>query len=473
VQQQEVQAKPLSLWHHADFRRLWISDTISQFGGQFSGWAIPTIAAFVLGATPLEFGILTAAGMAPWLLFALPVGTWVDRRRRRPIMIVANIGRAIALASIPAAWFFRNVSFSLLPSSSNGPVFSPFNLGLLYIVAFTVGLLTVFFDISYQSYLPSLVDREQLIEGNSKLEGTRAVAQVAGPTISGTAIQLVTLPASPLACLGDAVGFLSSSLFLSRITREEIVPDNPNKPSVLSQMKEGLSVVFGDTRLRSIAGSTSTSNFFGTAVFTLIFLFASQGLKIDPNYVPIILAVGASIGSLGALFGAFVAGRLGRLLGVGRIIIISMFIATAGSLFLAYDVPALAIPIPALSEIFPQIRFTTVSIPTALIIFFVLTSWGSVVYNVNQVSLRQAIVPLKLQGRMNATMRFLVWGTIPLGGITAGILGTVYGVGTAVTIAAFGGLLAGLWVLFSPVRKLREIPMNPVTSTTAGDISTS
>ena len=150
-----------------------------------------------------------------------------------------------------------------------------------------------------------------------------------------------------------------------------------------------------------------------------------------------------------------------------------MFIATAGSLFLAYDVPALAIPIPALSEIFPQIRFTTVSIPTALIIFFVLTSWGSVVYNVNQVSLRQAIVPLKLQGRMNATMRFLVWGTIPLGGITAGILGTVYGVGTAVTIAAFGGLLAGLWVLFSPVRKLREIPMNPITSTTAGDISTS
>ncbi|TMI37904.1 MFS transporter [Candidatus Bathyarchaeota archaeon] len=423
VQQQEVQSKPLSLWHHADFRRLWISDTISQFGGQFSGWAIPTIAAFVLGATPLEFGILTAAGMAPWLLFALPVGTWVDRRRRRPIMIVANIGRAIALASIPAAWFFRNVSFSLLPSSSNGPVFSPFNLGLLY--------------------------------------------------ISGTAIQLVTLPASPLACLGDAVGFLSSSLFLSRITREEIVPDNPNKPSVLSQMKEGLSVVFGDTRLRSIAGSTSTSNFFGTGVFTLIFLFASQGLKIDPNYVPIILAVGASIGSLGALLGAFVAGRLGRLLGVGRVIIISMFIAAAGSLFLAYDVPALAIPIPALSEIFPQIRFTTVSIPTALIIFFVLTSWGSVVYNVNQVSLRQAIVPLKLQGRMNATMRFLVWGTIPLGGITAGILGTVYGVGTAVTIAAFGGLLAGLWVLFSPVRKLREIPMNQLASTTPGNTTTS
>src|SRR5713101_6929254 len=455
VQQQEIQAKSRSLWHHADFRRLWISDTISQFGGQFSGWAIPTIAAFVLGATPLEFGILTAAGMAPWLLFALPVGTWVDRRRRRPIMIVANIGRAIALAAIPAAWFFRNASFSLLPSSSNGPVFGPFNLGLLYVVAFTVGSLTVFFDISYQSYLPSLVDREQLVEGNSKLEGTRAVAQVAGPTISGTAIQLVTLPASPLACLGDAIGFLSSSLFLSRITREEIVPDNPDKPSVLSQIKEGLSVVFGDTRLRSIAGSTSTSNFFGTALFTLIFLFASQGLKLDPNYVPIILAVGASIGSLGALLGAFVAGRLGRLLGVGHIIIISIFIATSGSLFLAYNLPAFAIPIPALSEIFPRVRFTTVSIPTALILFFVLTSWGSVVYNVNQVSLRQAIVPLKLQGRMNATMRFLVWGTIPLGGITGGILGTILGLRTAIGIAILGGSLSFLWILLSPVRSLK------------------
>src|SRR5438445_9379810 len=211
-------------------------------------------------------------------------------------MMLANIGRAVALASIPVALFFLNVSFSLLPSSSNGPVFSPFNLGLLYIVAFTVGMLTVFFDISYQSYLPSLVDREQLIEGNSKLEGTRAVAQVAGPTISGTAIQLVTLPASPLAWLGDAVGFLSSSLFLSRITREEIVPDNPNKPTVLSQMHEGLSVVFGDSRLRSIAGSTSTSNFFGTGVFILIFLFASHGLKIEPNYVHNIYALCRIIG---------------------------------------------------------------------------------------------------------------------------------------------------------------------------------
>jgi MFS family permease len=473
VQQQEIQAKPQSLWRHADFRRLWISDTISQFGGQFSGWAIPTIAAFVLHAAPLEFGILTAAGMAPWLLFALPVGTWVDQRRRRPIMIVANIGRAIALASIPAAWYFRNVSISFLPNSTNGPVFSPFNVGLLYVVAFTVGLLTVFFDISYQSYLPSLVEREQLIEGNSKLEGTRAVAQVAGPTISGTAIQLITVPASPLACFGDAVGFLSSSLFLSRIKQEETIPDNPNKPSVLSQIKEGLGVVFGDTRLRSIAGSTSTSNFFSTAVFTLLFLFAQEGLKLDPNYVPITIAVGASIGSLGALFGAVVAGRLGRRFGVGRIIILSMFIASLGALLLAYDVPALAVSVPALTAIYPQIRFSMVSIPTALILFFVVTSWGGVVYNVNQVSLRQAIVPLKLQGRMNATMRFLVWGTIPLGGITAGILGTIYGVGTAVTIGAFGGLLAGLWVLFSPVRRLREIPMSPAASDTPNNSTTS
>jgi len=472
VQQQEIQAKPRSLWHHADFRRLWISDTISQFGGQFSGWAIPTIAAFVLGATPLEFGILTATGMAPWLLFALPVGTWVDRRRRRPIMIVANIGRAIALAAIPVAWFFRNVSISLLPTSSNGPVFSPFNLGLLYIVTFTVGLLTVFFDISYQSYLPSLVEKEQLVEGNSKLEGSRAVAQVAGPTMSGVAIQLITIQASPLACLGDAVGFASSSFFLSRISRQEEIPYNPNKPSVLSQIREGLGVVFGDKRLRSIAGSTSTSNFFGTAIFTLIFLFASGNLKIDPNNVPLVLGIATSIGSLGALFGAVVAGRLGRRFGVGPMIIISMFIASAGSLFLAYNNPAVSIGIPFPIS-FTPLGTVKIQVPTALIIFSVLASWGSVVYNVNQVSLRQAIVPLKLQGRMNATMRFLVWGTIPLGGLTAGILGTIYGVGAAVTISAFGGLLAGLWVLFSPVRTLREIPMNPVVPETSSNIATS
>ncbi|HZD13024.1 MAG TPA: MFS transporter, partial [Candidatus Binatus sp.] len=191
-------------------------------------------------------------------------------------------------------------------------------------------------------------------------------------------------------------------------------------------------------------------------IFTLIFLFASQSLKIDPNFVPLVIGVGASIGSLGALVGAVMAGRLGKRFGVGPMIIVSMFIASVGGLLLAFNLPPFAIPIPTLNGF--------VSLPASLVLMFVLASWGGVVYNVNQVSLRQAIVPIKLQGRMNATMRFLVWGTIPLGGITTGILGTVYGVGNAITIAAFGGLFAGFWVLFSPVRNLREIPATPAES---------
>ena len=445
MEQQQVQRKSGSLWHHANFRRLWISDTISQFGGQFSGFAIPTIAAYVLGAGPLQVSLVATMGVIAWPIFALPVGAWIDQRRRKPIMVVANIGRAAALAAIPIAWVLGG-GFGFRTSSLG---FNPFNIYTLYAVAFTVGLLTVFFDISYQSLLPSLVERDQLVEGNSKLQISQSTAQVAGPTLATTAIQLATIPASPIVCLGDAIGFSASALFLQQIDKDEsITKVVTEKPSFLRQIWDGLLVVFRDSRLTTIAASTATSNLFSGAIFPLIFLFARDDLKLGETTAVGVIGIAGSIGGIGGLLGAATAGRLGRRVGIGRMIILSMFIAEAGGLFLAYNTPTLATPYLGLFSPF-------------FIAFFFLASWGSVVYNVNQVSLRQAIVPLKVQGRMNASMRWLVWGTLPAGTFLGGVLAVVYGLRGAITIAAFGGLLAGVWVLLGPVRRLKTIPSMP------------
>lgn len=357
-------------------------------------------------------------------------------------MIAANIGRAAALGFVPLAWIVGGglgfkVSFS---------GFNPFNMSTLYIVAFTVGLLTVFFDICYQSYLPSLVDRDQLVEGNSKLQVSQTVAQVTGPTFSTTAVRLATIPASPIVCLGDAIGFSASAVFLKQIDKEEPMPKlESNRPSFSKQIKDGLMVVFRDSRLYSIAASTATSNLFSSAIFPLLFLFSRDELKLTEATAVTVIGIGGTIGGLGGLLGAVTAGRLGRRLGVGWMIILSMFIAETGGLILAYLTPALAVPVFGLFSPF-------------FILFFLLASWGSVVYNVNQVSLRQAIVPLKIQGRMNASMRWLVWGTIPLGAAMGLALADVFGLRGTITIAAYGGLLAGVWVLIGPIRKLKSIP---------------
>src|SRR5947209_6671508 len=335
-----------SLWQNHNFLKLWTSETISQFGSQFTGLALPLTAIIILNADSTELGILTFAGTIPWLIFGLLVGVWVDRHRKQRIMVASNILRGSILALIPIAAVLG--------------VITKLGISFLYAVSFFVGFLQVFFDITYQSYLPSLVRRDQLVEGNRNLQASASTAQVTGPTIAGIIISIIT---APIAIAIDACSFFASAFTLGRIDHEETIDKEFAKPSVLADIREGLHVVLSDSRLRMIAGSTGTSNFFSTALGAIVLLY-------------------------------------------------------------------LVLPSPA----------------------------GLVVYNVNQVSLRQAIVPLRLQGRMNATMRFLVWGTIPLGGLTGGLLGTFLGLRTAIGIAVLGGSLAFLWVLLSPVRSLKKIP---------------
>ncbi len=411
--------KPQSLFHHADFTKLWVGETISVFGSQFSPIAIQYIATTILVLQPIEFGILGALGTLAFLVFGLPVGVWADRHRRKRTMIVADVGRALILLSIPVAAF----SFGL-------------SAELLYVVALTTGTLTVFFEICYQSYLPSLVERRQLVEANSKLQISAATAQTVGPTLSTVVVSFIF---APVAIAGDVVGYFSSAGFLSVIRKpEEALPKREGR-SAWRDVKEGLSVVFGDPRLRSIAGCTATANLFSSAWGAILFpyLLREQGLPI------IELGVIFSVGASGGILGGVVASRVAKKLGVGVTIIASSFIFSLLQTALYFVTPsnAFILLVPAIFG----------------------GALGSVIYNVAQVSYRQALVAVNLQGRMNATMRTLVWGTIPVGSFLGGVLGQLLGYHTAVGIAVGGGMLAFVWVLLSPVRGIKEIPSAPET----------
>jgi MFS family permease len=403
-----------SLFMHFDFLKFWSAETFSVFGVSFSGLAIPWLAATTLKADPLEMGILQALGTLPFLLFGLLIGVYADRSCRRPLMIISDVGRALSLATIPVS--------ALL--------FSP-SLLLLYAVSFSVGTLTVFDDVSSFAYLPSLVDRDQLVEANSRIATSQATAQSAGPFTAGVLIKIIT---APVTILLNVLGYAGSAGFLSWIGKEELHPKRTEGKSVIKDVKEGLMVVFSNNHLWSIAGSTGTSNFFSSAISALFILFVTKDLKLSSPELGFVFTLGA----VGALAGSLLANRISKRIGVGRTIVASVFVAGISWIAVYLASGSLAIPL--------------------LILATFLASLGGVIYNVNQVSFRQAIVPLEIQGRLNATMRFLVWGTIPIGSIVGGVLGAVLGLRTAIGLAAVGAALAFLWVLISPVRRIVEVP---------------
>src|SRR6266704_1470148 len=224
-----------TLWQNHNFLSLWTSETISQFGSQFTGLALPLTAIIILNANSCELRILNFAGTIPWLLFGLLVGVFVDRHRKQRIMVTSNILRGSLLALIP-------LTAALGMITQLGILF-------LYAISFSVGFLQVFFDVTYQSFLPSLVRREQLVEGNSKLQASASTAQVAGPTLAGIVIGILT---APITIAIDACSFFASALALGRIQHDEVIEESVSKPSVRADIREGLGVVFSDPRLRMI-----------------------------------------------------------------------------------------------------------------------------------------------------------------------------------------------------------------------------
>lgn len=428
-----------SLWSNRNFLSLWTSETISQFGSQFTGLALPLTAVLILGATVFELGLLNFIATLPWLLFGLFVGVYVDRHVKKRIMVTANVLRGSLLGLIPVMAVLGFITKLGLP--------------FLFGITFLVGFLQVFYDVTYQAYLPSLVRRDQLVESNRNLQASASTAQVSGPTIAGIVISILT---APVTIAIDACSFFASAFSLGRIDHQEIIDENLVRPSVRSDIREGLNVVLTDSRLRMIAGCTGTSNFFSNAFVTMmpIFLLTSfpVGLSVSAPLLGVTIGIIFSVGSIGALVGVAIAKPTASKIGVGPAIVASAFIFGAGGL--PFFLSGSLVANPLFSVFGLAINWWILAIMAGQFV----TSVGVVVYNVNQVSLRQAIVPIRLQGRMNATMRFLVWGTIPLGALAGGVLGTVLGLREAVAISILGVSLSFLWVFLSPVRSLKEIP---------------
>ena len=412
---------PQGLWRHPDFLRLWAGQTISQFGSQVTLLALPLTAALALGATPAEMGILAALQSAPFLLVGLLAGVWVDRLPRRPVLIVADLGRAALLGSLPAAAFLDRLG---MPQ--------------LYLVAFATGLLSVFFDVAYGAYLPALVREDALVDSNSKLELTNSAARVAGPGLTGVLVQVLT---APIALLVDAVSFLLSALSLALIRATEPPPaPRAGRPSLRAEVGTGLRLVFGNPLLRAIAGCTATANLAWNVIFAVFILYATRQLGLTPALLGLI----AAAGNVGFLVGAGLAGPLARRLGLGPTLVAMPVLGSLGALLIG--AAGGSRPVAAACLIGAQFLF----------------GFGGVIYNINQVSLRQALTPDRLRGRMTATMRFLVWGTIPLGALLGGLLGERLGLRPTLLVGALGTLTAFLWVACSPVRALRAQPTGPI-----------
>jgi MFS family permease len=405
---------PNSLRRHSDFLKLWSGETVSLVGDQFTGLAFPLAAVRILHASAAQMGVLQALGTLPFLLLGLLAGVWADRYRRRRLMIISDVARAIFLLSIPAA--FVSGSFSIY---------------LLYLVSFGTGLFTVIFDVSYQAYLPSLVDREQLVDANGKLQASASAASVVGPSLAGSLIQII---AAPFAILVDSISFVWSAVSLSWIRRKEGPVAKETRRPVVEEIKEGLEVVLRNDRLRSIVACTATSNFFSSMIGAVMILYAVDRL----GMTPFLLGATFALGSGGSLLAAVIATRLAAYVRVGRLIVMSAAFFSFGGLVFILAVP-------------PYGAYF-------LILAFFLLSFGGVVYNVNQISYRQALVPVRLQGRLNATIRFIVTGILTIGALIGGEIGQAVGLYPALVIGALGSSTSFLWVLFSPVRKVASIP---------------
>jgi predicted MFS family arabinose efflux permease len=397
------------LWRHPDFMKLWAGQTISELGSRITRDGVPYAAVLVLNAPASQMGFLTAVGAASVLLFGLLAGVWVDRVRRRPILIAADLARAVILASIPIAAFAHRLS-----------------MAQLYVVIALAGFCTVFFDVAYQSYLPSLVERENLLEGNSKLAMSSSAAEIAGPSLTGILVQLIT---APIAILFDAISFLISAVSVMLIRK----PEPPYKvPATTPHPIAGLRFVFSHPLLRPLACFSITLFFSMGFLGPLYVLFAIRELHISSAE----LGIAISMGGAGSLIGANLAPAIGRRFGLGH-----TFIASALTMAAAYALIPLAHGPHPMPLIFMMIQ--------QLIGDFAFST-----YLVNVLTLRQSVAPEEMLGRVNAAMQLMTRGVFPLSALAGGILATAIGIRPTLTIAVSGVLAASLWLIASPLRKL-------------------
>ncbi len=376
--------------------------------------ALPLVAILVLRESTFKVALLTTIEYLPFLLFALPAGVWVDRLRRRPILVLGDLGRAAALVSVPIAHWLGVLT-----------------IWQLYVVGFVAGVCTVFFDVAYQSYLPALVGREQIVEGNSKLEISRSAANIGGPGLAGVLVSALT---APIAVLVDAVSFVVSALLLGRIRQQEAVPPREERRPLRTELLEGLRYVVQHSYQRGMVACVALLNFFGQVVFSILLVYAVRELGLTAATIGLAFAVG----NIGPLLAALTARRISARFGVGRTIVAAACLFGPGTLLIAAAPRDNPIPF----------------IVAAMIVM----GFGGVLYNVTAISLIQAITPDRMLGRATASRRFIVWGVIPLGALLGGVLGSSIGLRPTIVVGAIGGLLAVVPLVLSPVRSLVRVP---------------
>lgn len=405
------------LWRSPDFVRLWIGGTVSEFGSQITFWALPLTAVLLLDASPLQIGILAAVGSMPALLFGLGVGVWVDRRKKRPLMIAADYGRGLLLLTVPIA-----AAFHIL------------RIEHLYAVAIGVGTLTLLFGVANRSMLPSLVDREELVEANSKLSIGYSISQVTGPGVGGVLVQLFTAPA---ALIVDAATYVVSALSIGSIRAQEPEPSRSAQGTdFVRDARAGVGLILRNPVLIAIAGAVAGLTIFN-AVFEAVFvLYVIRTLGISP----FTFGLAMSAGSVGFLVGASLADRFIRWAGPGRAMVIGVVILGLSDL----AIPLASGPVVAVVALIGCAQF--------------MFGVGIVAYSVSQVSITQAITPIRLQGRINGIMHSLAIGLVPIGALIGGVIGQTIGVRPTLFLAAGGEIAAVMWLLLTPVWSLRNLP---------------
>jgi hypothetical protein len=410
-----------------DFVKLWAGETVSLIGTQVTQFAMPLVAILTLRATVLEVGVLNALRFVPVIGVALFAGVWLDRRRRRPVLIACSLGNAAVIGLVPLASLTGMLS-----------------IGLLYAVTVLAGTLSVIFDVGALAYVPFLVERRHLPESNSKLQASFAVSGIAGPGLAGLLIGLVT---APITLSADAVSYLFSAAGLIAIRKPETGPaETGPAASIRRQIAEGFHAVYGTRLLRALLAQSAVLNLGFGAVSTVFTVYAVRILGLSPLQLGIVIAGLAA----GALLGALRATRLRQALGLGRCLAVSIACVSAFPLLLL---------IPRGAG------------PAAVIILF--TGWlghgcGISVWNVNTITLRQALTPMRLLARMNATYRMLLFGALPVGALAAGLLGRAVGLRSALVISVIALTTPVLWLLVSPVFRLREMPLGPLSDTATG-----
>ncbi len=408
-------AKRHRFFIHRHFALLWPGQTVSEFGSRITREGLPLAAVLTLRVTTAQMGLLAALGSIPVLFVGLFAGVWVDRLRRRPILILADVGRATLLCSIPLA-----AMLGLL------------HIELLYVVAVLAGILSVFFEVAHRSFLPALLRREDILAGNSKLETSDSLAEIGGPALAGLLVQALT---APIAILFDALSFLASALCIGLIR----LPEQPRsrleeRQNMWGDMREGWRALLAHPLLRALAAYAGTRSFFSGAFATLYALYVVRILHITPAGY----GLSVTLGGAGGLLGALLAARIARRYGLGITLIGAALLSGA---------MVLGVPLAAGTEL----------MALALLMALQLVGDGAaVVYSVNAVSLLQVSIPDHLLGRINACMHLLENGVMPIGAILAGIVSEIIGVRLTLLIGASGALLSCAWLLCSPLRRLRE-----------------